>query len=520
MYIEPNTNIHILKNVPLDTSYEHTIYFSSLNAQQSYFLGKSKFNLNLYSYQRVGIGKMRVGIQAEQLYDCNYLMFQNAAFGTKWFYAYIKSVEYINNVASEITFEIDVMQTWHFDYTPDICFVEREHSLTDAIGEHIEAEPVDPGEYVFMSYDTVEDFGSMHVLIAIVDTQKETVAGKLYDGIYGGATLFAYPASDTDDINAKVNEYVKSPNSIIAMYMVPSKVVGSTFSGEVRSGTSGYTFTAVAPAISAGASLDGYVPKNNKLYTYPYNFYHVDNANGAALTLRYEFFDRFVPTFEISSLITQPIQMCLRPVAYKGTSGTSLKSESLQVNSFPTCSWNTDYYAAWTAQNTIPTAVNAGGGILGAILPALFTGNGLAGVTGALGSALGSATKAISNTYTASITADIVKGNANNGNVNSATHSNQFYGGRACLTKGYAKRIDDFFSKFGYSCCQLKIPNRNGRPHWNYVKTVDATITGSVPCDDMKKICTIYNNGVTFWNNGDEVGNYALNNAPGGGSNA
>ena len=67
---------------------------------------------------------------------------------------------------------------------------------------------------------------------------------------------------------------------------------------------------------------------------------------------------------------------------------------------------------------------------------------------------------------------------------------------------------------FGYATRRCKKPNRNSRPHWNYVKTVGATVTGSVPADDMKKICSIYDNGITFWKNGSEVGDYSLDNSP------
>ena len=64
-------------------------------------------------------------------------MFQNTSFGIKWFYAFITNVEYINNETSEITIEIDVMQTWHFDYTVNQCFVEREMAATDDIGGNL-----------------------------------------------------------------------------------------------------------------------------------------------------------------------------------------------------------------------------------------------------------------------------------------------------------------------------------------------------------------------------------------------
>ena len=82
MYIVPNSNIKIYKDVPLDNTYNHTLYFSSLNEQNAYFHGTPsilKYNLTSQSYQRVVDGSMRVAIKSDNLYDCNYLAFQNAS---------------------------------------------------------------------------------------------------------------------------------------------------------------------------------------------------------------------------------------------------------------------------------------------------------------------------------------------------------------------------------------------------------------------------------------------------------
>ena len=123
MYIQPQTNIKLLRNVPLDPTFDHTIWFGDATSQYNYFAGKQAFNLTDYTYQRVNKGVSRVGIKADSLYNCNYMMFQNTAYGNKWFYAFITSVEFVNNECSEISFEIDVIQTWFFDYTIDMCFV-------------------------------------------------------------------------------------------------------------------------------------------------------------------------------------------------------------------------------------------------------------------------------------------------------------------------------------------------------------------------------------------------------------
>ncbi len=63
-----------------------------------------------FTYQREA-GKMRVPFNAESLHAVNYVMFQNANYSTKWFYAFVDSIEYKSESSSEITFTIDPWQT-------------------------------------------------------------------------------------------------------------------------------------------------------------------------------------------------------------------------------------------------------------------------------------------------------------------------------------------------------------------------------------------------------------------------
>lgn len=511
MYIEPGTNIRLLKDVPLDTTYDHTIYFGSASAQTNFFISKQKYNLTNYTYQRVNKGVARVGINAENLYDCNYMMFQNASFGNKWFYAFITAVEYLNNSASSITFEIDVMQTWFFDCSPDYCFVEREHTFSDVIGEHIEPEPVSVGEYVMNTYGNVTPMSDMCVIIAIVDVDEETT-GTLYDGIYGAADLWCYNASDTVNINSKVNEYTQNYDNIIGIYTCPKILIGDVSTGgkHLQFGSSGVK-TTITLDTATSTTLDGYTPKNNKLYTYPYNFYHIDNANGSELSLRYEFFSGDNVKVEIGGSITQPVQCVLRPVGYKGSSSNqTYNCETLTLANYPICSWNVDSYQAWVAQNGVITAGSGIASIVTGGLLSLATAN----PAPLIMSTIGAVGNTLTQDYTASIQADISKGSFNNGSANVALGTQAFYGGHCSITQYNARIIDDFFNMYGYAVRRCKVPNRSSRPAWNYVKTIGATVTGSVPADDMKKICSIYDNGVTFWKDGNQVGNYLQDNKP------
>ena len=56
--------------------------------------------------------------------------------------------------------------------------------------------------------------------------------------------------------------------------------------------------------------------------------------------------------------------------------------------------------------------------------------------------------------------------------------------------------------------------NRFGKKNenWTYVKTVGCHIYGRFCSEDQNQIQRIYDNGITFWTNGDNIGNYSLNN--------
>lgn len=152
MNIEPNTTIYLMKDVPLDNTYTDTMWFENASSQWTHFKTRVDtedgmvFPVN--TYQRVNKNSCRLQVSADDIYNYNYMMFQNTNYGNKWFYAFVTSVDYINNAVAQINYEIDVMQTWAFDYKLGQCLVEREHSATDVAGDNIEPEPFDVGVYV------------------------------------------------------------------------------------------------------------------------------------------------------------------------------------------------------------------------------------------------------------------------------------------------------------------------------------------------------------------------------------
>lgn len=537
--IEPDSNIRILQDIPLDNTYHDTIYWESRDAQTDYFIGKTKYNLTDQSFQRVNRNTIRVGVKIGNLYNCDYIMFQNKSFSNKWFYAFITSVEYVNNVTSEITYELDVLQTWHFNYTVDHCFIERQHTTTDKIGEHIEPEPVSMGEYVYHQsghdqvaygdYGVLIDCSQLCVIVAIVDVANDgatSADGQLYDGIYGGAKLYAFNSGEVAGINGLLNTFTEKPDAIVGMYMIPSEFLpvaqplpSAGYLLPKTTSAKQFTFSA-GTAIVGGKDLDGYTPKNNKMFTYPYNFYNVSNASGDSMPLRYEFFEGGTVDLLGNGVITQPVACTIRPRHYKGSGNRANNSEMISLQGFPLCSWNMDAYQAWVAQNSIPLTIGVTSSMIQSglnMVGASLTGdmddltNSMIGFGSTAVSNIG---KVLSQNYTASISADLSRGKLSNGSVNVTAGKNNFYGGRMCVNHVYAKMIDNFFTMFGYGIKVMGIPNRKARPHFTFTKTQGCTLHGSIPSDDLKKISAIFNNGITWWTTPSEIGDYNLDNSP------
>ena len=500
MYIQPNTTLNILKDCPLDTTYDHTIYFADDATQASYFSGLSKYKLNDLTYQRVNKNKVRVQIKADLLYDCNYIMFQNSSFGNKWFYAFIKSVEYINNITSEIEYEIDVMQTWAFDYILEQCFIDREHSATDNIGDNLVPENVELGEYVADDFLSTNRLGALSIVVASTFDESYTkVDGTYYSGIFSGLyyNVFENNSAGAQACADFIKGAAEKSDGIVSVFLMPSAFVVPPLS-QPNSYDLNYD-----KKLTLKRS-DGSNVKNKKLLTFPYNFLYVSNLQGNGGAFPYEFFSSQACSFMITGDMSPSPSVLLVPKEYKGV--TVNYDEKMSLSGYPQLSFNVDTFKSWLAQNVINLPLNA-------LTTGLSFGSNVA--SGNVGGAVNNLTQAaglISQFYQHAIMPNQARGSAGNTTL-AAVHILDFAFMHKHIQPQFASIIDDYFNVYGYATHRVKTPNRNVRPHWCYTKTVKCTIKGSIPCDDANKICGIYNNGITFWKNGNEIGDYSLDNS-------
>lgn len=319
-------------------------------------------------------------------------------------------------------------------------------------------------------------------------------------------------------------------------------------------------------------NVNGYTPKNNKLLTAPFKQLLLTNGIGANATLDYDEFvndqgTKIAPSFRVTGTFNGTGQIMCVPQWYKGIENNY--DYKIVISEFPQCGYTLDAYRAWIAgggdiKQKVQVVKGVGNGVFGLMgmvksvssaydqlwqknydariaqtknYDKLNQGaknavNTAAGVyagrnttfgdavesSGALGG-VGGLLSGLVDTYTDYKTTEFDSHSQSNVPVG-MTAGNVMVGARVLNFRCFdvdinavdAQIIDEFFSKYGYQTNRLKIPNISGRPQWNYVKTKDCEIVGNIPASIKASIIDIFNSGITFWKNGDNIGDYSLNN--------
>ena len=274
--------------------------------------------------------------------------------------------------------------------------------------------------------------------------------------------------------------------------------------------------------LSQPSTINGYTPKNNKLFTYPYSCLTITNNAGTQVEYRYEEFLSNEPKFSLVGVPSPQGSVWLYPNNYKKSSDTKAGYNwGLPIGKYPQGSWQNDMYTNWLTQNGVnifgmkidAATSHAIGGTLQAITSTIT------GDYAGIGSGIGSMFGAVQETYRASMIPNQIGGQINSGDVTFAYDkmSPTYY--KMTIRAEFAAIIDDWFTRFGYKVNRLKLPNQTGRTYWNFVQIGSAESIGfstnttrSVPASSMEIINTIYRNGTTIWHDHANIGNYALNN--------
>lgn len=529
-YIQPNSTIEFFGDLNLSDNYDDTLYFPTVADKDAYFTALPKLaTAPTCSYTRENRGFVRVEIPMSTLIGANYMRFKNTSFENKWWYAFVTKVDYVNNMTTEVQFEIDTIMSWMGVFTLNECYIERQHTLRDGIGNNICEEGLPVGEYVIQRHEVATLDGPIRPVLVYQPSDSDTIDGRYIGNIYHGFRVEMFDSLET--LNSALTDLLKEYKleNVVGIYMAYKQMGDHPFDSIEKTISKPYD------------SLNGYVPRNKKLFCYPYNYLLVDNSQGNSHEYMYEYFNTLPDEtstgdckFELTWLLGGNAEMRLCPEDYKGSSGRLL-TERLGIEHFPQGSWSCNTYEAYLAQKNAyqdkdvsSAALNgliqmgvstAAGALTGSAfagvgaLPGAIIGGTVAGVKG-IGDVAGIVLQNMNSARNKPTDAPMEMKGATTVNTVFADFAMFFHFYKMCISKNYAMMLDDYFDMFGYAVKQHGIPNMNARPNWTFVKTIGCSVGGNIPADDASAIEEIFNRGVRFWKNHNNIGNYSLNNAP------
>ena len=405
---QPQSDI-IIGSVPWDDSYINVLWTDiSQRDNAAVILGIMGENTTVvrrqdYTYVRAD-SAIRVPVNAEKLYNYNYVMYKNSNYGDMWFYAFVTNVKYINENCTELQLEEDVFQTWArgaLDVSRD-TFVQRCHVNDDTIGRHTLPEPdfgIEHEAIKSMAFSTLQEV-KYKLIIQTTTVPKDvagvkelgysfipiTVGGAKYNGVFTGARYYAFDmdSSFDSDLSTWTRALTLSGGSgaVTNMFMFPEPYLPGI--GDTSIYYTGIAENAAAHAVTPDdddsgeehlkhydinvprpSTIRGYTPRNNKCLTYPYTFIRLEAPGKGHNDYRYEWFsDIDSVAFRTYMPMDADTQFIAAPIAYgiDSTHGRNYinYAEAFFANMTNRVSWTTSSYADWSAQNSLGLLLNAG----------------------------------------------------------------------------------------------------------------------------------------------------------------
>lgn len=329
----PETEVHLLTNVPFNLTYNNVMDFNTPTEQITYFLNKTKYVFDKLTYQRVTSSTIKLDINYNDLLDVNYLIFKNDSVKNKWFFAFITDYEFISESTTKITYQLDVFQTYLFDYEFQSSYIEREHTKRFNDDGTPVINTLDEGlaygsDYITTNIKQYEQLEGIIWAIIVSKVDLRSVPNKNYGGstvsniptplYYYGVPIsangnnignFSINGTKVSTIQDIWNLFTTNSDfvgSIVSMYYtsyVPFVVTKESdvsirvdnragnlieFSGLTVLKFTGIKWGTLSPTIFENIYEQFPKYEESKLYMYPYSLIEITNFKGETFTLKME----------------------------------------------------------------------------------------------------------------------------------------------------------------------------------------------------------------------------------------
>lgn len=586
-----HTGVRLLSGVPFDNTYTHTRWFDSEAQQTSYFTSYSPVKQGVtYSYQREQ-AVFRVDASRESLLNVNYIMYQNTEYKNKWFYGFVTELEYKNDDVTFVHFQIDVMQTWMFNYTFKPSYIVREHTDRRLNGKII-PNTIDEQLMYGSEYDLAftSNFHPSGVNYLVIITSEALGTGNTTvdagGTIVGSPSSFSYyivPVSldgQVYDVNigntgeggtsylGTFKDYIaflseKEPflNRIISMYMTSycginfivndtARTVSYVNNGNIdlgrvdyMAGNDGvnkrYSFFKINQIISFESKeitvtddiykdfISYYLAFETKSYMYPYCLIELADMKGNILTLKPEYLKENTLKLRVYGSLGASNKVSIVPVGYNTrVDGTEkFLADFALIDSDPTdIGIKNDYAAAFmqgqknsllAQQSNIYNSeahgmVSASMSGIGAVTSGFAAGgNPFVALTNLMGAgqqtnniilekenALATLSGKVQDIR--NVPATVSQMGANTSFSFGNFHNNVYVRFKIIKTE-YMERLDTYFKTYGTKKLDIKHPNLHTRRYWNFIKTKECNIVGTINNTDLAIIKQIFDAGITLW---------------------
>lgn len=499
--VPQSTSIKLYKGVIWDSNYSNVRWFKNQAERNAYL---APLLIGSWSNCSVVSPGKTIKVEVPENFNSaclgNYLTFQNGNMGTpviEWC-AFVTGIDYVNVNTIQINYEIDWIQSFLWSFVFEQCAVEREHVSNDTFGMHTVDEGIDGGEYCIHNVhdQTYQKAVSMLYLSQVDDS----VSLKNKWGVsYGVNHLFqGYSEAGYTIINQALSQLNKNgeANEVVSLCMA---VHGMQFENGLHES---FSIQNDGKVFSFGNSQ--YTAVNNKMQCYPFKFMTIDNYEGSVEQYRYENFTGTSYSFAVEgTCMPKPCMECF-PINYQGWLGTSespntVQQMSVMFTNFPEIPWTSDSFRAWVSQNQatligsgISKAVQVG---MGAAM--LATGN-IGGLVPLISGATGAASQS-QEIQNRKIHSQELQGSIPSAGMSYFRDTVGFRATQYCIRPEMAKKIDRFFTRYGYKVNEVKIPNITGRQYVNFVKCTDANVGGNIPVDAKRTMEKALVSGISFW---------------------
>lgn len=535
----PSTNLRLL-SVPLESDYSNTLWFPNVEAQTTYFTNKIVKTFDDFNYIKKD-NTIVIAEEIDKLYNCNYIMYKNSNFSTRWFYAFINRMEWASNGSTRLYVSTDVIQTWFFDITYYQSYVDRCHSDTDVAGDNIVPEDFTTGDSGGYQVAGSLDLNPNEIaLFATANANGSvTTVGGTVNGIYSGAVpvLDGVSVLSPSLLQATLNDYVNNgtASAVAKIQQYPSTVAIS--GGKLLSFNKTPT------------SISGYTPVNKKMLSAAFISCFI-SMYGQECSFSPAFISQSIVALKVvcdktSGMITAFVTDYSDEKIANFSVSTSIPESSWAYNQYKNdYNLHSDSNGKLTARlgrervtNTVTSALGLAGSAFNGISALTQLGNGSTGLipygqrqsgistsagerlTNAIATGYNSANNLINNiTGIDAISQELayMKEAYNAPAVGSTAASNTYItGGQVFLTYGYkvppldlVKRCDKFLSVYGYKQSEYRTINLHARSNWTYIRTLGLNASGNFPDDDMKVIKQVFGKGVFFWSYTAQFGNF------------